>query len=217
MTWSAHSAALAAEVEPKTVIVLVPAGSVQVGLPAGLLVGQSVAIPAFEERKRAGLGQAMLGARMFGPPALAAWIAPGAPEPSRADLGLALRAQPLVAYGTWAALAQPRGEGASGQVQQWLLAGQLALARKPEVATMVGVAPARRRAEAAGERRAAAAVRAAAATAAAAAASLERTTMRETAASAPWLQAEMMACGLTKVGRLCAFKASAMHRESIVW
>ena len=91
MTWAGHSAALAAEV-----IVLAPAGPVQVGLPAGLLAVLDVAIPVFGERRLVGLVPAMPGAQL--PEPAPAALAPGARQPGR--------------YGTTAALAQPLGQGA---------------------------------------------------------------------------------------------------------
>ena len=97
MTWAGHSAALAAEAEPKTVVVLGPAGPVQVGLPARLPAALDVAIPAFGERRLAALVQAMPGAQL-------------AEMPERARAVLALGARQPGRYGTTAALAQPLGE-----------------------------------------------------------------------------------------------------------
>ena len=94
MTWAGHSAALAAEAEPKTVVVLAPAGPVQVGLPAGLLAVLDVAIPVFGERRLAGLVQAMPGAQL-------AWQMP---ERAPAALALGEPARQPGRYGTTAAL-----------------------------------------------------------------------------------------------------------------
>ena len=165
MTWAGHSAALAAEAEPKTVVVLAPAGPVQVGLPARLPAALDVAIPVFGETRLAGLAQAMPGAQL-------AALTP-LPEPAPASLALGEPARQPGRYGTTAALAQRQGE-ASGYMLRLELAGQLQLAWR------AGAALARRQAEAAAERTAAAAATAAAATAAAA---VERASTTQVAAA----------------------------------